>query len=106
MLSEWLARLEPRSISILIYLALILYLLRPNVLQGQSGRVILLLRVCLSLNAIGELIIKFGDLMLPLSITAALLVGQSLTTIGFFLGYVSVAEIAEKPAPRWIKSAL
>lgn len=104
--SEWLARLDPRSISILIYLLLIVYLLRPNVLQGQSRRVILLLRWCLALNALGELIIKFGDLMLPLSPTAALLVGRGLTTIGFFFAYLSLSEIAGTPAPRWLRFAL
>lgn len=106
MQSEWLARLEPRAISILIYFLLILYLLRPNVLKGQSGRVILLLRWCLLLNAIGELIIKFGDLMLPLSATASLLVGRGLTTSGFFLAYLSLSEIAGTPAPRWLRFAL
>src|SRR5581483_11192707 len=104
--SEWLERLDPRSISILIYFLLILYLLRPNVLQGQSGRVILLLRWCLVLNATGELIIKFGDLMLPLSATASLLVGRGLTTTGFFFAYMSLSEMARTPAPRWLRFAL
>lgn len=106
MASEWLARLDPRSISILIYFLLILYLLRPNALQGQSGRVILLLRWCLVLNAAGELIIKFGDLMLPLSATASLLVGRGLTTTGFFFAYMSLSEMARTPAPRWLRFAL
>ncbi len=106
MQSEWLARLEPRAISILIYFLLILYLLRPNVLKGQSGRVVLLLRWCLLLNAIGELIIKFGDLLLPLSPQASLLVGRGFTTTGFFLAYLSLSEMAGTPAPRWIRFAL
>lgn len=104
--SAWLARLDPRAISILIYFALILYLLRPNVLHGQSGRVIRLLRWFLILNAFGELIIKFGDLVLPLSATAALLVGRGLTLTGFFFAFLSLAEIAHTPAPRWLRYAL
>lgn len=104
--SEWLARLDPRAISILIYFLLILYLLRPNVLKGHSGRVVLLLRWCLLLNAIGELIIKFGDLMLPLSPQASLLVGRGFTTTGFFLAYLGLSEMAGTPASRWMRFAL
>lgn len=106
MQSEWLSRIEPRSISILIYFLLILYLLRPNVLQEHSGHVIQLLRLCLIMNAFGELIIKFGDLILPFSTTASLLVGQALTTTGFFLAYLGLCEIYGKPAPGWIRFTL
>lgn len=104
--SAWLARLDANAISILIYFFLILYLLRPNVLQGQSGRVIRLLRWFLLLNAFGELIIKFGDLALPLAPTAALLIGRGLTLIGYFFAYLGLAEMAHTPAPRWLRYAL
>lgn len=104
--SAWLARLDPRAITILIYFGLILYLLRPNVLHGQSRRVIRLLRWFLILSAFGELIIKFGDLALPLSATASLLVGRGLTLIGFFFAFLGLAEIARTPAPRWLRYAL